>query len=211
MLARNCSPQNQTLCIKCRLTLPRTDYHRSTVNPVSQHFWGRLDVEKATSFLHFKKQSITQKLIHKLKYEGRQEIGFFLGNMAALELDDDGFFDGIDLIIPVPMHPSKRKKRGYNQAEIIARGVSNHTQILLLADYLLKKVHTETQTNKSRSHRFRNVDQSYAIDQECKQDATHILLIDDVITTGSTIEACGKILKDSLDCRLSVLTLAATD
>jgi ComF family protein len=182
-----------------------------TVNPVAQHFWGRLKIEKATAFLHFKKQSMTQDLIHKLKYENRVEIGLLLGRIAAEELIADGFFKGIDLIVPVPMHQTKQKKRGYNQAEVIAKGVAEQSGIAMASELLVKAINTETQTKKSRALRFQNVKDSYALKNSQQIEADHLLLIDDVITTGSTLEACATILKDALDCRLSILTLAATD
>lgn len=199
------------LCLECQLNLPRTDYHRLTINPVAQHFWGRLKIDRATAFLHFKKQSMTQDLIHKLKYENRAEIGLTLGRIAAEELIADGFFKGIDLIIPVPMHPAKQKKRGYNQAEIIAKGVAEQSGISMDMDILVKQIHTETQTKKSRALRFQNVKDSYALKNIEAIEAKHLLLIDDVITTGSTLEACASLMRDALDCRLSILTLAATD
>ncbi|MAY83932.1 MAG: amidophosphoribosyltransferase [Flavobacteriales bacterium] len=203
--------RSELLCIKCRLNLSRTDYHKLRRNPVAQHFWGRLQVERATSFLHFREQSICQQLIHKLKYEGRPDIGVALGRLLASELKVNGFFEEIDLILPIPMHKAKQKKRGYNQAERLAYGVALQTSIEISTDHLLKGIHTESQTKKGRAKRFENVRDSFSLQNERDLDSKHILLIDDVITTGSTLEACGRLLKDRLDCRLSILTLAATD
>jgi len=203
--------RDQILCIACKGKLACTDYHLLRNNPVAQHFWGRLEVERATAYLHFKKQSHTQQLIHQLKYENRPDVGVFLGLLAAQGLCQDGFLKDVDLILPVPLYSGKQKKRGYNQAERIAHGLSIQSGITVSSTHLIKSEHTESQTKKSRAKRFTNVRDSFELKNAEELDHRHLLIVDDVITTGSTLEACGRLLKDSLNCRLSIFTLAATD
>ena len=128
----------------------------------------------------------------------------------AMELAREGFFDHIDLIIPIPIHSKKKKIRGYNQAELIANGISNKTTLEVRTDVLIKSIKTESQTKKSRMLRFENVRSSFRVQKADEIVNSHILLVDDVITTGATIEACGICLKEQIDCKLSALSIAAT-
>jgi len=205
------SERSRLLCLKCFQALPRTDFFKGQYNPVEQHFWGRLPIEKATAFLHFRKQGITQKLLHLLKYEQRADVGFNLGKWCAIELDQKGFFEGIELILPVPIHPKKAKKRGYNQSRKLAAGLAAQLKIEVAENHLIKASPTVSQTTKSRSARYQNVSDSFALRQANELTRKHLLLLDDVITTGSTLEACGRLLLDQTDCQLSILSLAATE
>lgn len=204
-------PSVEYLCIHCQLSLHRTHYHQLRSNPVEKHFWGRLKIERATSFLHFKPKGIVQKIVHQLKYQEQSDLGYAMGKLCARELQSSAFLEGIEIILPVPIHPKKLKIRGYNQAAAFGRGVSSFTGIPIDEESLLKEQHTDSQTKKSRYHRFENVRSSFVIKSIQNIQGKHILLVDDVITTGSTLEACGTALKDSADCRISILTLAATE
>ncbi len=149
--------------------------------------------------------------MHSIKYEGNKELGIFMGVMCARDLLKTDFFEGIDLLVPVPMHAAKIKKRGYNQAALIAEGISRVTGRPFSENLLVKNENTESQTKMNRLDRFENVRASFSVNNVHDSSAEHILLIDDVITTGSTLEACGLALQDGMNCRLSILTLAATD
>lgn len=199
------------LCMKCRLSLHRTNYHRLEHNPVERHFWGRLPFERATAFLHFSSGSLSRSLVHQLKYQNRPDIGRYLGELCARELLVNNFFEGIDLILAVPIHPKKMKLRRYNQAACIAEGVSKGSGIYFDSKCLRKQIHTESQTTKGRYERYENVIDSFVIHQSKALENCHLLLVDDVVTTGSTLEACGRSILNKVDCRISILALAATD
>ena len=149
--------------------------------------------------------------MHVLKYQAQKELGVLMGQMAARELVPSGFFSGMDTLIPIPIHPAKQKKRGYNQAEMIAKGIGSVTEIPVVNDILLKVAETESQTKKGRLQRYENIKRSFDVMTSRHRVPKNVLLIDDVITTGSTIEAAGQLLKEAFDCKLNVLTLAATD
>lgn len=189
----------------------KTNYHLLRSNPVEQHFMGRIPVVKATAFLHFKNGSKTQDLLHLIKYEGKRELGIYMGELCAIELMSSGFFDEMDVLIPVPVHSKKQKQRGYNQAEVIAKGVGRIIQKPVLSEALRKVEYTLSQTTKNRYNRFENVQASFEVKNGVELEGKHLLLFDDVITTGSTLEACGVKLLEAANCKLSVLTLAATD
>ena len=176
-------------------------------------FWGRLPLERATSFLQFQKSGKVQRLIHHFKYKGVKEIGYTLGQMAAFELKEKGFFEGIDSIVPIPIHKLKLKKRGYNQSYFIAEGISDAIQIKIDLELITKEIHTESQTKKSRFKRWQNVDSSFKLNMERIPEyrGKHILLVDDVLTTGSTLEACGSQLLQIPGVKLSLLTMAVAE
>lgn len=198
-------------CLNCKADLHRTNYHKLKRNPVEQHFYGRLEVEKATAFLHFKNGSRIQTILHEIKYQGNHALAIYMGMLCARELKSSSFFRGVDALIAVPIHEKKRKSRGYNQSEMIAEGISRITGIPLLISSLIKQDHTSSQTNKSRLERFENVGDTFALMDPEQINGKHLLLIDDVITTGSTLEACAQCLGQANYRQLSILTLAATD
>jgi ComF family protein len=182
------------LCLKCELDLPRTDYTQCPDNPVAQLFWGRASVDCATSLFRFEKGSRYQALLHQLKYRGSDQIGVYLGKLLGNELKRTVFAD-CDVLVPVPLHRKKLRKRGYNQSERIAAGVSSILGIPVRSDILYRRVHTLTQTNKGRYDRAVNMEGAFSV-SGCFQttDPLSILLIDDVVTTGSTLEACANAL-----------------
>lgn len=176
------------LCAWCMHTLPETGYHCSVNNPVSELFYGRILLNHAFAFLFFDKESRYRHLIYQLKYHGRKEAGIFLGKLIGsriLEAD----FKTIDAIVPVPLHPSKQRRRGYNQSEVLAEGVSSILKKPVLKDAISRKVITSTQTKKGRFERWLNVEGIFQCDNPERLEGRHILLIDDVVTTGATLEA----------------------
>ena len=198
------------ICFSCKNALARHHRNFPVNDPISKIFLGRLHLEKATAFLKFEKDGRIQTLLHALKYKGISDIGIGLGELAALELQEHHFFDTIDLLLPIPIHQKKQQKRGYNQSHFIADGIANKTGLKIDKVSVIKKINTESQTRKSRFERHNNVNHSFKLLNKNKLENKHILLIDDVITTGSTIEACGNELKDIPGVRLSLLTIAYT-
>jgi len=159
-------------------------------NPVEQLFWGRCYIEKAAAFSYYSKGSRIRNLIHNLKYRGIKEIGYELGRIYGLSLKSSGFTSGINLIVPVPLHPGKRRIRGFNQSEIISEGISGVTGIPVETNALTRVVPSSTQTRRSRYERWTNVEGIFRVSAADIVSNRHILLVDDVITTGSTIESC---------------------
>jgi ComF family protein len=198
----------EIICTKCLYNLPQTHFHRYPDNAVMQIFWGRLNLYSATAFLRFTKTGMVQKLIHQLKYKGNYEIGIFLGELCGSKLKDSEYFNTVDVVIPVPLHWKKEKKRGYNQSEMFARGLSKTMGAELNTKTLLRKIHTETQTKKSREERWQNVSDVFALSTPEQLAGRHILLVDDVITTGATLEASAAQLFTIPDVKVSIATIA---
>ena len=201
--------RNETLiCTECYILIPRTNYHLKPDNPVSQLFWGRCNIERASAFSFYTRDSRIRKLIHQLKYKGIKEIGSELGRIYGNTLKSSEFLKEIDLIIPVPLHPSKKRQRGFNQSDLIADGLSESTGIPVDSGILVRKTVTKTQTRKSRYDRWTNVQDIFKVAGEDGLKDMHILLVDDVITTGSTIEACANELLKGDNIKVSVAALA---
>jgi ComF family protein len=196
------------ICTECYVAIPRTNYHSIKDNPVEQLFWGRCMIERAAAFSYYNKGSRIRKLIHNLKYKGIKELGFELGRIYGLSLKASGFTDDIDLIIPVPLHPSKKRLRGFNQSEIISRGIADATGLSVDFDTLERKAVSATQTKRSRYERWTNVEGIFQIAEVTSITGKHILLVDDVITTGSTIESCTIELLKLEGVKVSVVALA---
>lgn len=167
-----------------------------------------MNVEHACSFFYFRKGSRYRKLLHMLKYQGRKDIGVFLGRQFGLELKSSELYKPITSIIPVPLHPKRFKERGYNQAEAIARGLSEAMGVPVVTDVLLRNIYTQTQTKKTRMERMQNIAGAFTICNPEKIEGGHVLLVDDVITTGATLETCTQTLIDSVNVKVSVGTLA---
>jgi ComF family protein len=182
-------------------------FHVDENNPVAKLFWGRTKVEFATAFFHFNKGSKYQGMMHKFKYHNCKEIGFVLGKYFGTSIKDSNF-NKIDIIIPVPLHKSKLKKRGYNQSEWIAKGMSESLSKPIDSNTLIRKIATETQTRKSRFERWKNVDNIFGIQNADHIKGKHILLVDDVVTTGSTLEACANAILEIENTKVSIATLA---
>ena len=199
------------ICMKCNMDMPRTNYHTHKDNPVERMFWGKMPLDRATSYFFYHKGSDFRRILHQLKYGGRKDLGEIMGRFMAAELADTDFFREVDVIVPVPLHPRKQKLRGYNQSECIARGVSDVTGIPLDVSSISRKKHTETQTRKSAYERWENVDGIFCLRRPERFAGKHILIVDDVLTTGATTTACADALKEVEGIRISVLTLAMAD
>jgi ComF family protein len=196
------------ICTECYILIPRANYHNESNNPVEQLFWGRCRIEKAAAFSFYNRGSRIRNLIHNLKYKGIREIGYELGKIYGAALKNSDFTGGIDVIIPVPLHPAKQRIRGFNQSDIISQGISEATGIPVDRISLSRKNLSATQTKKSRYERWTNVEGIFCVTDSAGIRDKHILLVDDVITTGSTIESCVTELLKTEGVRVSVTTLA---
>lgn len=200
--------QNErNLCLHCITSLPKTFFHLVQENPVEKLFWGRIRIEKAASFYYFTKHGHIQNLLHNIKYNGQKNMAKEVGRLYGLELKQTGYFNDADLIVPVPLHPKKLQKRGYNQAEYFGMGLSESLGITLSSNNLIRSVNTSTQTKKSRFQRWQNVESIFHVKEPEQFRNKHIVVVDDVITTGSTIESSFFAL-EGLNCRFSVATIA---
>lgn len=202
--------QEKYVCLDCRSDFPRTNFHRERENKVAQLFWGRVEVEQATSFLYFRKGSRYQRLVHFLKYKGLKELGPEIGNIFGQELLFSPF-DDVEVVVPVPLHPKKLQQRGYNQSEWIARGIAAAMQKPLSAANLQRVRFTPTQTRKTRFERWQNVEGIFAVENPEEFAGKHLLLVDDVVTTGSTLEAAAFTLLQAGAARVSIATLACAE
>jgi len=199
----------QYVCLHCFCELPHTHYHRRSDNPVLKLFTGFCMIQEIAAFLFFEKDGKTQRLVHALKYWGNKELARYLGRIASLEMKADGMFSGVDMIIPVPLHPKKERKRGYNQAEWIAKGIESVYHYPVRCDVLFRNIDTVTQTRKTVYERNLNVEDIFSVKDTYALAGKHILLIDDVITTGATLNACIKALNAIPDIRISIFSLTA--
>jgi ComF family protein len=199
--------QEEILCTSCLVKLPRTNYHKDSENELAQVFWGRIQTQNVTALMHFVKASPYRKLIHKLKYQNRPEIGVFLGKELGSQLKTEKSFQNIDFVVPVPLHPDRLKTRGYNQSEMIAQGISQQMKIPVNFTNLYRAKFTSTQTKKGRFDRWENVSEVFQVHDENVFLNKHILLVDDVITTGATIEACAQRLLKIEGVKISIASL----
>ncbi len=206
--SENLLRNEQHICLSCLGSIPKTNYHNQPDNPIEKRFWGKVPIYRATAFFFFQKGSSFQKLLHALKYKGNKEIGERIGKYAAVDLLDSPDFCVVDYVIPVPLHPSKYKKRGYNQSEWIAKGLAEVLGVPQNTNTLVRVRENTTQTKKSVFERYENTEGIF----ECTDNTTfagkHVLLVDDVLTTGSTLEACIQALLCCKDIKVSVFTLA---
>lgn len=199
------------ICTKCRYDLPYTDYHLYADNLVAKQFWGRLDLNAAMAMLYFKKNTKVQNLIHSLKYKDKTEVGVLLGSLLGQQLKKSELYNDVDLIIPVPLHLKKLRIRGYNQSEYIANGLAAEMSWATSSKNLVRKKATETQTKKARYTRFENMQEVFEVKNADELKNKHILLIDDVITTGATLEACGNALLKVGIKKLSIAAIAFSE
>lgn len=199
--------QEKYLCFECWRDLPVTNFHTNPENKVAQLFWGRVAIENATAFFTYKKGSNYQHLIHFVKYKGMKELGMETGRRFGFVLAQATYFNNVDVIVPVPLHPKKQKLRGYNQSEWIALGIAQTLQKPVSANNLKRNLHTSTQTKKNRFERWQNVEGIFEVARPDEFFGKHILLIDDVVTTGSTLEACAFQLLKIGEAKVSIATL----
>lgn len=191
----------------CLYHLPKTNFHHEQDNPVSKVFWGRVNLESATSMYYYRKGGKVQHLIHQFKYKGYQEIGIFLGELFGSELKESDDFKSIDLIIPIPLHRKKLEKRGFNQSEVFAEGLGKSMNVEVDTKSVIRTVATSTQTRKSRYKRWENVNEIFQLKNPDKLAGKHVLVADDVITTGATMEACIQVIQQSPGVKVSVVSI----
>jgi ComF family protein len=188
--------------------MPRTNFHLDAHNPMAQVFWGRVKLENAAAMYYFEKGSKCRKILHQIKYKEKKELARYIGSIYGAELLRSGRYTDIEVILPVPLHPSKFKNRGFNQSEWFAKGLSEILGRPLLGGVLVRILEAETQTGKSRIERWENVKDNFMVRYPEMIENKHALLVDDVVTTGATLEACACVLLSNPDVRVSVLTLA---
>lgn len=198
----------EILCTECLSDLPRTGMYLDPHNALMTRLRGRIPISAAAAFLHFRKKGKVQRLLHALKYRNRPEIGVRLGYVYGSDLASSGFCDGFDVIVPVPLHPARLRVRGYNQAEEWARGLSDATGIPSDPRIIRRLRNTRTQTNRSRIKRWENVSEVFAVADADAVHGKNILLVDDVVTTGATLEACGQTLLNAGCAGLGVACIA---
>lgn len=196
------------ICTKCLHNLPFTLHHQIKETEINKTFFGILPFEFGASILYFTKKGVVQNLIHNLKYRNRQEIGTYLGDLYAKELIDLESIKSVDFIIPVPLHKKRLHERGYNQVTTFCKSIEKNLTIPLLDDVLMKKQHLKSVTDKSKEGRLKHNENVFSIENEHKIEGKHILIIDDVFTTGATIEACAKEILKIKNTKISLLTMA---
>ncbi len=196
------------LCINCLLGIPRTNMHKRKDNEIERRFWGKVNIEKATSYFYFTKGSKYLQILYELKYRNNKEIGQYIARCAAAEMLDSNIFADVDLIIPVPLHPSKLRTRGYNQCEWICKGLSDLLNIKYDTTHLVRTAANVTQTKKGVFDRHTNTKGIFEINNAADLEGKHILVVDDVLTTGSTLEGCIAELLKIKGATASVFTLA---
>jgi ComF family protein len=201
------------LCVECLSTLPLAQVHESEDNFVEQHLYGRPYIESATTLMVYGKETVPQKIIHEIKYHGAKELAQSMGRMLGRQMKG-GRFSSVDMIVPVPLHPKRLKWRGYNQSEWIAKGLSEELGVPVRSDLVERVVETSTQTNKNAEERWSNVKGIFALRQEISTEGLkdhHLLIVDDVITTGSTLMACAAAFSHVDNVKISAASLAAVN
>ena len=202
--------KEQLVCFRCLSDLPLTDLSNEPENRLENSFAGRIPIRSATSLVYFHKKGVVQKLIHQLKYQNKQEIGRFFGNWLGEEMLRSQRFKQIDVIIPVPLHPDKQKKRGYNQVTTFAESLAVKLGVELRSDLLVKASVTKTQTLKNRKERTMHKENEFRLLESDFLEDKHLLLVDDIITSGSTLEACWAQLGTVKGIRISLASMALT-
>ncbi|SKB79599.1 ComF family protein [Daejeonella lutea] len=198
----------QSICTNCIYHLPVTNFHNDPQNRLAKQLWGRFSFVQASSFVYFNKGGRVQNIMHQLKYNKKPEAGFRMGQLYAHALRTSESWQIPDFIIPVPLHPGKLKKRGYNQSEYIANGIASTLAVPMKSNNLIRIENTDTQTKKSRFARYENLSGAFMCLDENALRNKHILVVDDVMTTGATLEACCIVLLELNNVRISVATIA---
>jgi ComF family protein len=193
------------LCLRCELQL--LNLAEPNANKIAKELKGRVEIEKGVYLFDFSKKERVQEILHSIKYKKNKKLGSYIAEQMARKLGDF-FFEDVDILLPIPLHPKKEKIRGYNQAELIAKGIYKFIPIEINLTSLKRTIFTDSQTNKNRMERWENVQNAFEVRNKKKLDSKHILLIDDVFTTGATLEACIKTLKREVNCKYSILTIA---
>lgn len=208
MCGKRLAKTEEHVCASCSRGLPRTYYYKEADNPLAKGFWGRAEVERAAAYFYYYKDNAACRILYALKYHHCPQIGVYMGKQMAAEMLPSGFFEQIDVLVPVPLASKKKKKRGYNQCEKLAEGISFVTSIPADTTSLARCVSNPTQTKKRRMERWENVQGIFSVVSPEQLAGKHILLIDDVVTTGATLISCMDALSVVPGLRVSVLTLA---
>lgn len=212
MFCNGCSKlllkNENVICTKCTHNLPFTNHHNIKDTEIHNVFYGLVPFEFAASFLYFTKKGIVQSLIHNLKYKNRQEVGTYLGNLYTKELVNLEVIKNIDLIIPVPLHKKRFHERGYNQVNTFCKAIEKDLSIPVLENVLVKTKNLKSVTHKSKKNRLEHNKNVFSIENQHKIEGKHILIIDDVFTTGATIEACAREILKIKNTKISILTMA---
>lgn len=203
----NLMNHEQGLCLRCLVDLPKTNFHHQKDNFVAKLFWGKVNIESATAYYFYRKHSKYQEIIHHLKYNNNTDAGLTISKKLANELMNTDF-EKIDVIIPVPLHKKRQRKRGYNQSEIIANGISEVLQKPISLKSICRNKNTKTQTNRTRIGRWENVKDIFSVINPDNLKNKHILLVDDVVTTGATLEAIALKILEIPGTKVSIATLA---
>jgi ComF family protein len=198
--------EESSLCMYCIANLPETNFEIHPGNPVEKIFRGRLKIEQGTAQYYFTKESLVQRLMHQLKYKNNKEVGRQLGRLMGESLKKSGRFD-VDALVPLPLFPARERKRGYNQSAVLCEGIKESMNIPVLNDVITRPQFTETQTKKGRIERWKNIEGKFTLVKPEAITGKHVLLVDDVITTGATLEACGAELLKAGHVKLSIATL----
>ena len=196
------------LCARCLALLPRTNFHLWPDNPFAERFWGRIPLYAGAACFFFRKGGLARKLVHKLKYEGHKELGIWAGREYGQELREAPVFSEVDCILPVPLHRKKLLQRGFNQSVCFAKGLAESMGIPWYSGVLVRESYTDTQTRKSQMERLRNVGDAFAVRHTKTLKNRHVLLVDDVLTTGATLEACALTLLKVPGVKISMATIA---
>lgn len=199
------------ICTNCRYELPLTNFHDDPENMVHKRLYGRVQLEQATALLHFSKKGIVQGLMHNLKYRGQESIGQFLGEWLGEELKHVEAYKAVDVVIPVPLHKAKLKSRGYNQVDKFGIALANALEADYNASVLVKTTNTKTQVFKDRIKRQEHQSSNFKIVDYSILEHKHLLLVDDIVTTGATVEDCANQLQRIKGITLSLATMAITD
>lgn len=199
------------ICSACNIHLPRTHFSaHPRDNKMARNFWGRMNIERAVALFYYEPHSEVNRIVHSFKYFNHPENAEFMGRMMADELIDGGFFSGIDIIVPVPLAKKRQRSRGYNQSMEMARGVSGMTGIPIRTDIVCRRTFKKSQTTMNRWQRNDNVKDAFELKNGNDLDGKHILIIDDVVTSGSTVIACANAISRRSAVRFSVLSLGFT-
>ena len=202
------SDNEESICLDCRHDLPVTNFHFDNNESVNKVLYGRAKIENGTALFRFEKKGNVQRLIHNLKYKGHEHIGFVLGNWLGGELKSIKAYQNIDAVIPVPIHKNKLKKRGYNQVTKFGQQIAEALNARYLDNVLIKISNSKSQTNKRRFARWNSGDELFALKNISEIENKHILVVDDIITTGATLEACISVLNTTEHIKISVATMA---
>lgn len=202
-------PATSQLCIKCIHDLPLTYFEKHTNNPIEKIFAGRLRFQEATAQMYFNKHTVLQRLLHQFKYKGNKNLGHQLGLIMGYQLLESGRFKRVDALIPLPLHHSKERMRGYNQANILCNGIAEILKVPVINDAVVRTQATETQTRKNRVERWQNMEGKFMLKDSTGLQNKNVLLVDDVVTTGATLEACATVLLNITGIEINIATLCS--